>query len=195
MQYPLNLTFKIMAMAPQIKVTDANGETVCYVKQKLFKLKEVVHVFQDESQQASLCEIKADRVIDWSACYHFYDTSGESFGAVRRKGMRSIWKAHYEVLDENDVLLGSIEEENPMAKVGDALLGEIPFLSIISGYLFHPKYLLKSTAGQEQLRITKEPAFWEGRYRLDKLAELDPVDELRALMAFLMMSLLERKRG
>lgn len=195
MDYPLSVSFKIMAMAPQIKVTDANGETVCYVKQKMFKLKEAVHVFQDESQQTSLCEIKADRVIDWSACYHFYDSSGETFGAVRRKGMRSIWKAHYEVLDESDVLLGSIEEENPMAKIGDSLFGELPLIGILSGYLFHPSYLLKSTSGQAQLRVTKEPAFWEGKYRLDKLSELDPVDELRALMAFLMMSLLERKRG
>jgi hypothetical protein len=30
MQYPLTLTFKIMAVAPQITVTDANGTSVCY---------------------------------------------------------------------------------------------------------------------------------------------------------------------
>ena len=195
MQYPLKAVFKIIALAPQIKVTDAAGEEVCYVQQKMFKFKEAVTVFSDSSKQSTLCEIKADRVIDWSACYHFFDSSGETFGAVRRKGMRSIWKAHYELLDENDVHVATIQEENPWAKVSDSMLGEIPILGMLSGYLFHPKYLLSSTQGQPCFRVTKEPAFLEGVYRIDKLTESDPVDELRALMAFLMMALLERARG
>lgn len=195
MQYPLSMSFKILALAPQIKVTDAQGQSVCYVKQKLLKLKEAVTVFSDESKQKVLSEIKADRIIDWSACYHFFDQSGESFGAVRRKGMRSIWKAHYEVLDENDNHISTIEEENPMSKVADSIFGEIPLIGAFSGYLFHPKYLMKSVDGEPRLRLTKQPAFFEGKYTLDKLVEFDPVDELRALMAFLMMSLLERSRG
>jgi len=195
MEYPLKMSFKILALAPQIRVTDATGAEVCYVKQKMFRLKEAVTVFRDSTKTATLCEIKADRMIDWSACYHFFDQSGETFGAVRRKGMRSIWKAHYEVLDEDDGHISTIEEENPMAKVADSLLGEIPLLGMISGYLFHPKYLLTSVDGTPRLRMTKEPAFFEGIFRVDKLVDYDPVDELRALMAFLMMSLLESKRG
>lgn len=195
MQYPLKMSFKLMALTPQIYVRDSADETICYVKQKMFKLKEAVTVFSDDSQSSTLCQIKADRIIDWSACYHFIDNNGETFGAVRRKGMRSIWKARYEVLDENDNHISTIEEENPMAKVADTLLGQIPALGIATGYLFHPKYLLKSVSGEPCLRMTKESALWEGKYRIDKLIECDPVDELRSLMAFLMMSLLERKRG
>ena len=195
MEYPLNMSFKILALAPQIKVVDAKGENVCYVKQKMFKLKEAVNVFNDSTKQSLLCEIKADRIIDWSACYHFFDTSGESFGAVRRKGTRSIWKAHYEVLDENENHISTIEEENPMAKVADSFLGEVPVVGMFTGYLFHPKYLLKGVDGQPKLRMTKRAAMWEGKYTLEKLVDYDPVDELRALMAFLMMALLERARG
>ena len=195
MQYPLKMSFKILTLAPQIQVTDATGAEICYVRQKMFRLKEAVSVFSDSTKSSTLCEIKADRMIDWSACYHMYDYNGEAFGAVRRKGMRSIWKAHYEVLDENDAHISTIEEENPMAKVADSLIGEIPILGMISGYLFHPKYLLTSLDGTPCLRMTKEPAFWEGVFRIDKLVQYDPVDELRALMAFLMMSLLESKRG
>ena len=195
MQYPLQMNFKLMALSPQIKVTDAAGETVCYVKQKMFKLKEAVNVFQDESQQSKLCEIKADRMIDFSANYHFFDTNGETFGGLSRKGMRSIWKAHYHLLDESDVQIGTINEENPMAKVGDSFLGEIPGLGLLSGYLFHPKYLLSAMNGTPLLRLEKQPAMWEGKYSVTKLTELDPVDELRSLMGFLMMTLLERQRG
>ena len=195
MQYPLQMTFKVMALAPQIKVVDAAGETVCYVKQKMFKLKEAVNVFADETQQQKLCEIKADRIIDWSANYHFYDSQGETFGALRRKGMRSLWKAHYLLLDESDTQIATMTEENPMSKIADGLFGEIPVLGLFTGYLFHPKYLMANSSGQPQLRLMKQPAFLEGKYRIDKLVELDPVDELRALMGFLMMTLLERTRG
>ncbi len=195
MEYPLDMNFKLLALSPQIKVTDANGETVCYVKQKMFKLKEAVNVFRDESQQVKLCEIKADRIIDFSANYHFFDTSGESFGGLRRKGMRSIWKAHYELLDEDDQHLGTINEENAMAKVADSFFGELPVIGLFSGYIFHPKYLLTSTSSQPQMRLEKKPAMFEGKYTIEKLAEVDPVDELRCLMGFMMMTLLERQRG
>ena len=189
------MSFKLLALSPQIKVTDASGETVCYVKQKMFKLKEAVTVFRDETKEKTLCEIKADRVIDFSACYHFFDTNGEAFGAVKRKGMRSLWKAHYLLMDENDQHIGDIHEENPMAKVMDTMLGEVPVLGMFTGYLFHPRYLLTDTGQRPMFRLKKQPAMWEGKYSLEKLMEVDPVMELRSLMAFLMMTLLERRRG
>ena len=196
MQYPLSLSFKIMALSPQIFVRDATGTTVCYVKQKMFKLKEAVTVFRDETKSAVLCEIKADRVIDWSAAYHFYDASGESFGSVRRKGMRSIWKAHYEVFDEAGNQSSTIQEANPMAKIGDSLLGEIPVLGMFTGYMFHPRFTLTdATDGQPKMELKKQPAMWEGKYKLERMYDYDDIAELRGLMAFMMMTLLERRRG
>ena len=196
MQYPLNLSFKILALAPQIFVRDASGEVVCYVKQKMFKLKEAVTVYRDQAKTQVLCEIKADRVIDWSANYHFFDASGETFGSVRRKGMRSLWRARYEVFDESGVHISTISEENPGAKIMDSLLGEIPILSMFTGYLFHPRYLLSSAVDDSpKMRLSKQSALWEGKYNLERMYDFDDVDELRGLMAFMMMTLLERRRG
>jgi uncharacterized protein YxjI len=195
MDYPLKIRFKLFALAPQIFVEDANGKTVCYVKQKLFKLKEAVNVFTDSSQQTTLCQIKADRIIDFSANYRFFDSSGESFGSIRRKGMRSLWKAHYEILDESGKVEATISEENPMAKVMDGLLGEIPFLGLLTGFMFHPRYALTDSGGQLRMRMTKKRAFFEGRYDLERMFDYDDVAELRGLMGFMMMALLERRRG
>ena len=57
LNYPLNLSFKIIAFNPQVKVTDASGQTVLYVKQKALALKEDVKVFADESQQRQLYQM------------------------------------------------------------------------------------------------------------------------------------------
>lgn len=196
MQYPLNIRFKIFALAPQVSVTDGAGNLVCYVQQKLFRFKEQVTVYRDTSKTALFCDINADRIIDFSAFYRFTDRSGADLGGIRRKGWRSIWKAHYELVNENGQHVMTIQEENPMAKFMDGMLGEIPVLGIFSGYMFNPKYLVVGLDGTPIMRITKERSFLESGFKLDVLVQgLDPVDELRILMGTLMLIFLERKRG
>lgn len=194
MQYPLTFSFKIVALAPQIYVTDANNAPICYVKQKMFKLKEAVNVFTDNTQQQLLCQINADRVIDFSANYHFTDANGNRFGAVRRKGMKSIFKAHYEIL-ENDQVILTVQEDNAWVKVMDALLGEIPILGMFTGYFFNPSYTMKTNDGVEVMRAKKQPSFFESKFLIEKFTEMDEVAELRSIMSYLMMALLERGRG
>ena len=118
MQYPLELAFKILALTPQISVTDASGKLVFYVKLKMFKLKELVTIFSDEAQTIPLYYINADRVIDFSARYHFTDVNGTNLGSVKREGVRSLWKAHYNILAGDDIVM-NIREENPWVKVAD----------------------------------------------------------------------------
>ena len=194
MDYPLQLSFKLLALAPQIYVNDARGQLRMYVKQKMFKLKERVTVFADEAQQQPLYHIQADRVIDWNAHYHFTSADGRALGSVRRRGRRSLWSANYEVLHEGEVVL-SIRELNPWAKVGDALFGEIPVVGMFAGYVFHPRYAASAADGTEVLRVTKQAALWEGRYTVEKNGELAPEIEGIGVLSLLMMLLLERRRG
>ena len=48
--YPLDLRFKLIAIASQIYVRDAAGSLRYYVRQKAFTLKEAVTVFADEAR-------------------------------------------------------------------------------------------------------------------------------------------------
>ncbi|MDE0836823.1 MAG: hypothetical protein OSA84_10775, partial [Akkermansiaceae bacterium] len=141
-QYPLQLSFKIFALASQARVTDAAGNTVLYTKQKMFKFREHVEIFTDKSRATRLADIHANKVIDWSARYNSTDASGQPIGSVGRKGWRSMWRAHYETFNPGaDVPDFSIREENPGAKVMDSILGSIPIIGMATGFLFHPKYL------------------------------------------------------
>jgi uncharacterized protein YxjI len=194
MEYPAHFLFKVLALSPQLAVTDANENLVYYVKQKMFKLKEEVTVFADREQTQPLYKINADRVIDFSARYHFSDTAGVGLGSVKRQGMKSLWKARYDILDGEEIIM-NIAEENPWIKVADAVFQQIPLVGIVSGYLFHPKYIVSRADGTPVLRLTKQPAFFEGKFRLDKLAEISETEEQRAILSLLMMILLERARG
>ena len=194
MNFPLDLSFKKIALSPQVAVTDATGNLVLYTKQKAFKLKEAVTVFADREQTRPLYTIKADRVLDFNAKYNIADAVGNHVGSVARKGRKSIWRAQYDVLDGGGQGL-TIREENGWVKVGDALFGEIPIVGIFSGYVFHPTYLLSRADGAPLMRLSKQPAFMQGSFRIEKLAEMSPNDEMRAVLSFLMMVLLERRRG
>jgi hypothetical protein len=195
MQFPLSLSFKILALAPQVYVRDASGAVQMYVRQKLMKLKEAVTVFADEAQTTPLYTINADRVIDWSARYRIAEANGgRELGAVKRQGMRSIWRAQYEVERDGAVVM-NIREANPWVKVMDHLLGEIPGLGLLTGYFFHPAYLVSRADGTQILKLTKQAAFMEGRFTLESLATLADEDERLAVLSLLMMLLLERARG
>jgi len=196
MNYPLKLSFKLIALASQIYIRDANGQLLGYVKQKLLKLKEDINVFADEQQTQHLYNIKADRVIDFSAKYNFTDNRGVNVGAIKRKGMRSLFKAHYEIYAPSGVLAMEIREENAWIKVVDALIGELPVIGMFTGYFFNPAYVIGRTNGGSPIaRLQKQPAFFEGVFQLEKLAELSDEEEALVLLSFLTMTLLERARG
>ncbi len=191
MNFPLSMTFKVAAFAPQIYVQDANGNNICYVRQKLLKLRENISIFKDESKSEIISEIHADRIIDFSATYRFLDATGVEYGSVKRKGMRSLWKTHYEVFEQG--LSYTIREGNPWTKVIDALLGEVPILGMFTGYFFNPHYDVTDNNGMLCYTLKKEPSFFGRKFTLTKQQETG--DDLLTVMSLIMMTLLERRRG
>ena len=194
MNYPLQLRFKILALAPQVYVQDASGAEVCYVKQKLLRFREKVEVFTDSSRTTLRCTIQADRIIDFNACYAFHMADGTVLGKVRRRGLRSLWSAHYEILDDSGNVVFEIREQNPMVKFLEGLLDSIPLVGLFSGYFLHPHYVILQN-GSPVLEMKKKPAFFEGRFSIEKSANLDAQAEMRIVLSLVMFVLLERSRG
>lgn len=195
MNFPLEIRFKILALASQITVTDSLGLVLCYVKQKLLKLKEEVTVFSDSSQQTVLFRINADRIIDISARYRIDDASGAELGVLQRHGMRSFWRAHYE-LHRGGQPAFTLQEEKVWVKFVDGLIGEIPIVGMLTAFYFHPAYLLRRHGSDEVvLRLVKRPSLFEAKYQVEQLAPASDEDQRLGLLAMLMLVLLERTRG
>jgi len=197
MHYPLTLSFKIAALAPQLSVRDAAGQELLYVKQKLLKLKDKINVFADSGQTRQLYEINADRIIDFSPKFTFTDTSGRTIGAVKRHGGKSIWKVSYEIFSAEDRSIATIQEENPWIKVADALITEVPILNLFTGYFLNPKYLISETATQRAaLRVTKSRSLLESKFAVERLeGAFDEAAESVVLLSIMVMVLHERRRG
>ena len=195
MNYPVELNFKKIALAQQATLTDAGGNSIAYARQKMFKLKEELEVFEDKTKSNRICTIKANKVLDFSAAYNFFTENEQSFGSIQRKGFYSIWKATYLLNEASGSQYATIKEEKPFAKVVDSLLGWLPFVGLVCNYIFNPSYILTLEDGTELFSLTKAPSFWGALFKIDKLTDVTPDNEIRCMMSLLMVVFLEKSRG
>lgn len=105
---------KIITFAgAKFHIFNPNGEVVFFSKMKAFKLKEDLRVFTSEEMTNELINIKARKAIDFSSVYDVFDTqSGEKVGALQRKGMKSILRDEWSILDNFDNVIGYIVEDS-----------------------------------------------------------------------------------
>jgi uncharacterized protein YxjI len=110
---------QVFALAGKFRVYDPAENLVLFSEQKMFRLREDIRVYSDESKTQELLTIKARQIIDFSAAYDVMDSAtGEKVGVLRRKGWRSLLRDEWEVLDANDQLRGLLFEDT----IGLALL-------------------------------------------------------------------------
>ncbi|NLH99640.1 MAG: hypothetical protein GX446_09140 [Chthonomonadales bacterium] len=192
--YPLSLSFKMIAISPQVRVADSTGRLIMYVRQKAFKLREDVTVYSDEQQRFELLRIKADRIIDVSATYTIRDRSDQVVGAVRGQGIRSLWRRSFAILDSAGQEIGSIVEDNPWVKVVDGVVGELPLVGWIAAMFINPAYTV-TFRGAPTLHLVKKPSFLERHFEVQRLADVTESDEQLLLASLLMMLLLVRGTG
>jgi uncharacterized protein YxjI len=187
--YPLAISFKILSLLPQVKISDAAGQVFLYVKQK-FALKTAIKIFADENQQKHVYDIAADKALGVNFTYSITAADGSAVGALKQMGMKSIWKANYPIVDATGTEIGAIHEENPWIKVLDALLSDIPFVSMF----INPAYLV-DVRGKTVLRIKKVPAMMEGKFAVEKKGEISAAEENLLMPAMIMFMMIERLRG
>jgi uncharacterized protein YxjI len=96
-------------------IFNPNGQLEFYVKQKAFKLKEAITVYTDEAKTNPVLTIQARSVMDFSGTYDVSTVDGQKLGALRRKGLQSILKDQWEILDTGDTPVGTIDEDSMLA--------------------------------------------------------------------------------
>lgn len=122
-----HLKRQAIALTGKVRVYDPSGKVVLYVEQRMFKLREDIRVYSDESKTREVLVIKARSIIDFSAAYDVIDVSrNEKVGVIRRKGLRSILRDEWEVLDAQDRPLGVLLEDTPGLALLRRLIGVIP---------------------------------------------------------------------
>jgi len=104
---------QVLALTGIIRIYNPYGQMVLFSQQKMFKLKEDIRVYTDETRSQELLYIQARQIIDFSAAYDVIDSQvGTKVGVLRRKGFRSIVRDEWEVLDTSNQPMGALYEDS-----------------------------------------------------------------------------------
>lgn len=158
---------QVFALTGKFRILDPSGNLVLFSEQKMFRLREDIRVYGDEAKSQELLMIKARQIIDFSAYYDVFDSgSQQKVGALRRKGLKSILRDEWEVLDVNDAVIGLLFEDS----MGLALLRRF-----LVGSLLPQNYDL--TIGSERVADLKQ-RFNLFAYQLDLDFSMDTAHRL-----------------
>ncbi len=104
---------QVFALTGKFRFFDTNGRLLLFSEQKMFKLREDIRVYSDESKAQEVLMIKARQIVDFSAAYDVVDSvMGQKVGVLRRKGWASMLRDEWEVLDANDNVMGKLFEDS-----------------------------------------------------------------------------------
>jgi uncharacterized protein YxjI len=125
-QFPTYLLKRqAIALTGKFRFYDPAGRLVMFSEQKMFRLREDIRVYDAEDKSHEVLSIKARQIMDFSAAYDVVDTDmNQKVGVLRRKGLRSLLRDEWEVLDANDRVIGQLFEDSiPLALLRRLLLG------------------------------------------------------------------------
>jgi hypothetical protein len=158
-----------------------------FSEQKIFRLREDIRVFSDESKSQEVLSIKARQILDFSAAYDVIDTEmNQKVGVLRRRGLRSLLRDEWEVLDANDRLIGKLFEDS----IGLALLRRF----LLGSWLPQNYDIL---VGQTRVADLKQ-RFHLFRYELDLDFSMDIshlLDRRLGIAAGILLATIERKQN
>lgn len=178
---------QVFALTGKFRYYDPAGKLVLFSEQKMFKLREDIRVFSDESKTQEVLQIKARQIIDFSAAYDVIDSAtGQKVGTLRRKGFKSMLRDEWEVLDANDQVIGLLFEDS----MGLALLRRL-----LLGSLLPQNYDL-TIRGQRVADLRQR--FHLFRYELDVDFSMDPartLDRRLGLAAGILLAAVEGKQS
>lgn len=94
------------------RVWTGDGQLIMYIKHPLLKLREEFVVYEDEAQTRPMLRIKSRQVIAINFSYDITDaTTGALYGSVQKKGLKSIVRDKFTLLDPGGVEIGYAEEQ------------------------------------------------------------------------------------
>lgn len=197
--YPLNVTFKLLALTPEMHLMDASGKNVMTFKQKLFTLREATTVFADQAKTQPLYTLEANQIIGFGAKHQVKHMDGSLFATFENDGWGSIWQARYFVRDAEGNTIYHVKEENPWLAMTDVLanfLDDIPIIGWAAAaaltYFVNPTYVMEDSYGKLRYRMRKQRSIFERRYLLEAV---DPVpDEWEEFTALALMRLVQLQR-
>ncbi|HEX8551656.1 MAG TPA: hypothetical protein VF681_08895 [Abditibacteriaceae bacterium] len=170
-------------------VHDPSGQLVLYASLKAFKLKEDITLYTGEDKTEAVLTIKARSILDFGATYDVTDAkSGQSVGALRRKGWQSFIQDEWAILDPQDRELGTIKEDSTIL----ALIRR--FIEYVSFFL--PQKFNAEIGGRPVALFTQKKNPFSSKLEVDFSADTSNLFDRRlALAAGILLCAIEGRQS
>ncbi|MFC1592500.1 hypothetical protein ACFL4C_00595 [Candidatus Omnitrophota bacterium] len=114
-------------------VFDEQGNLLLYSELKAFRLRADFRVYADERKIEELLKITTPQILDFSSTYNVQDgITGENVGAIKRKGIKSIFKDEWVFLSNSGQEVGIMTEISILAALLSRFINIIPQTYVIS---------------------------------------------------------------
>ncbi|WP_238654780.1 hypothetical protein [Paenibacillus piscarius] len=120
------------ALGGKLHIFNDSGDLLLFAEMKAFRLREDITLYSDETMGRELLRIKARKILDISSTYDVYDVeTGETVGALRRKGLKSLFKDQWAILDTQDNEIGAVKEDNAFLALLRRAIAIIPLKYVL----------------------------------------------------------------
>lgn len=115
--YVIRKTF-FKVFGSSFRIYDEFGRLVFFSNQKALRLKEDFRLFADETMQYELLAMKARQILDIGVTFDIFDSrTKEHIGCLRRKGLKSIFRDEWLILDPKEQEIAVIHEESGLLAI------------------------------------------------------------------------------
>lgn len=177
---------KVLTLWNKYWIEDRSGRILGFSKQKMFKLKEDIRIYSDESMSRELFNIRQTQILDIWGTFAVKDTTtGADLGFIKRKALMSsfAWD-EWDVLDANNRPVGGIHEDK-----GTGLVRKyVPFGALV------PEKMTLKLNGVPVAQINQKFKIIGDIWELQCLNLPQNFDRRVLLGGLLLMGMIERSR-
>lgn len=177
---------KVLTIWNKYWIEDQQGSILGFSKMKMFKLKEDIRIYTDESMKHELFAIKQQQILDLWGTFAVVDMQrNHVLGYIKRKALSSSFvRDEYEIYDAHNNLIGGIYEET-----GRGLARKyVPMGGLI------PEKMKMTLQGQTVATINQQFKIIGDIWELNCTAVPPNFDRRVLLACLLMMGMIERSR-
>ena len=178
-----------IALTGKFRFYDPAGRLVMFSEQKMFRLKEDIRIYGDESKTQEVLSVRARQIMDFSAAYDVVDTEmNQKVGALRRKGWSSLARDSWMLLNARDQEIGTVVE--------DSMIAALVRRFVDAASLFMPQKFHADMGGQTVCTYQQNFNPFVRRLTVDFTHDRNgQLDKRLGLAAAILLSAIEGKQG
>ena len=112
----------VLTIMGKWSIYDSSKNEVFYCEQK-WSLRTDIHIYSDKSKQNEVLIAKTRQIIDFSAAYDItVPQTNEKIGTIKRKGLKSLLRDKWIIMDKNEQEIGTVIEDNLVLSLARRLL-------------------------------------------------------------------------